>query len=104
MTGEARSSEDIASRALAGDAAAKSSLDRHLDRTARGLAHVVNVVDPEVIVIGGGLVDLPGLVDRLPTAIAPYVFADAVDIKVKAAHHGPISGVRGAARLWDDER
>jgi fructokinase len=104
MTGEARSSEDIATRAQAGDAAAQATLDRHLDRTARGLAHVVNIVDPEVIVIGGGLVDLPGLVGRLPAAIAPYVFADAVDIKVKAAHHGPISGVRGAARLWDDER
>jgi fructokinase len=103
ITGEALTGEEIASRGQAGDAAAQATLDRHLDRTARGLAHVVNVVDPEVIVIGGGLVDLPGLVERLPAAIAPYVFADAVDIKVKAANHGPASGVRGAARLWDDQ-
>jgi hypothetical protein len=80
------------------------TLDRHLDRTARGLAHVVNLLDPEIIVIGGGLVALPGLVDRLPGAIARHVFADAVDIKVAAAHHGPASGVRGAARLWDERK
>jgi fructokinase len=86
-----------------GEAGACDTLDRHLDRAARGLAHVVNLLDPEIIVIGGGLVQLPGLVDRLPGAMAPHVFADAVDIKVAAAHHGPASGVRGAARLWDDD-
>ena len=102
-TGEATTPEDIAMRARDGEAGACDTLDRHLDRTARGLAHVVNLLDPEVIVIGGGLVALPGLVDRLPGAIAPHVFADAVDIKVAAAHHGPASGVRGAARLWDDD-
>jgi fructokinase len=103
-TGEALDAEDIARRATAGDAGAKASLDRHLDRTGRGLAHVINIVDPHVIVIGGGLVDLPGLVERLPAAIAPHVFADAVDIQVRAAQHGPASGVRGAARLWDAPR
>lgn len=104
VTGEALSGEDITSRALTGDAAAQATLDRHLDRTARALAHVVNIIDPDVIVIGGGLVGLPGLVERLPAAIAPHVFAVAVDITVKAAHHGPASGVRGAARLWDVQR
>lgn len=102
-TGEALAGEEVAARALAGDGTAKATLDRHLDRTARGLAHVINIVDPEVIVIGGGLLDLPGLIERLPAAIAPHVFADAVDIQVRAAQHGPASGVRGAARLWDNE-
>lgn len=103
VTGEALEVEDIAAHAQAGDAGAQASLDRHLDRTARGLAHVINITDPDVIVIGGGLVDLPGLVERLPATIAPHVFADAVDIQVRAAQHGAASGVRGAARLWDDE-
>lgn len=101
-TGETASPEQIAERASSGDPDASATLDRHLDRTARGLAHVVNLLDPEIIVIGGGLVALPGLVERLPAAIARHVFADAVDIKVAAAHHGPASGVRGAARLWDE--
>jgi fructokinase len=102
VTGKTLSPEDIADQAKSGDQDAQATLDRHLDRTARGLAHVVNLLDPEIIVIGGGLVALPGLVDRLPGAIARHVFADAVDIKVAAAHHGPASGVRGAARLWDE--
>lgn len=102
QTGVAASCEQIAQSANEGDRDAQATLDRHCDRIARGLAHVVNLLDPEIIVIGGGLVALPGLVDRLPAAIAPHVFADAVDIKVAAAHHGPASGVRGAARLWDE--
>jgi fructokinase len=102
-TGETLEAEAIAAKVLAGDAGAQASLDRHLERAARGLAHVINISDPDVIVIGGGLVDLPGLVERLPAAIAPHVFADAVDIQVRAAQHGAASGVRGAARLWDDE-
>jgi fructokinase len=103
VTGETLEAEAIAARVLAGDAGAQASLDRHLERVGRGLAHVINITDPDVIVIGGGLVDLPGLVERLPAAIAPHVFADAVDIQVRAAQHGAASGVRGAARLWDDE-
>jgi fructokinase len=99
-TGQHITSEQIAGSALQGDADCLDSLDRHLDRCGRGLAHVVNIVDPEMIVIGGGLVDLPGLVSRLPGAIAHHVFAGKVDITVQAAHHGPASGVRGAARLW----
>ena len=102
VTGPILTSEQIAAAASIGDADANATLDRHLSRMARGLAHVINLLDPHVIVIGGGLVQLPGLVSRLPGAIAPYVFADAVDITVKAAQHGPESGVRGAARLWDD--
>ncbi|MEO1160291.1 MAG: ROK family protein [Pseudomonadota bacterium] len=99
-TGKQLPAEQIAVNAGAGDADAIATLARHLDRCGRGLAHVVNIFDPEIIVLGGGLSGLDGLVDRLPGAIAPYVFADAVDIRVEAAMHGPESGVRGAARLW----
>jgi fructokinase len=99
-TGQNASAEEIGRLAASGDATCLASLDRHLDRAARGLAHVVNIVDPDIIIIGGGLVALPGLVARLPDAIVPYVFADQVDIRVAAARHGPASGVRGAACLW----
>lgn len=92
--------EKIALNANAGDGPAIATLNRHLDRCGRGVAHVINIFDPEIIVLGGGLSGLSGLVERLPAAIAPYVFADAVDIRVEAAKHGPASGVRGAARLW----
>ncbi|MCH9662128.1 MAG: ROK family protein [Gammaproteobacteria bacterium] len=99
-TGTQLPAEEIGFKAGAGDADATATLTRHLDRCGRGLAHVVNILDPEVIVLGGGLSGMYGLVERLPAAIAPYVFADAVDIRVEAAKHGPESGVRGAARLW----
>jgi len=99
-TGAQLPAEEIAFNASAGDGDAIATLTRHLDRCGRGLAHVVNIVDPDIIVLGGGLSSLYGLVERLPGAIAPYVFADAVDIRVEAAKHGPESGLRGAARLW----
>ncbi|MEM7636800.1 MAG: ROK family protein [Pseudomonadota bacterium] len=99
-TGTKLPAEQIGFNAGAGDADAIATLTRHLDRCGRGLAHVINIFDPEIIVLGGGLSGLHGLVERLPGAIAPYVFADAVDIRVEAARHGPESGVRGAARLW----
>ena len=99
-TGTQLPAEEIGAKAEAGYGDAIATLARHLDRCGRGLAHVINILDPDIIVLGGGLSGLYGLVDRLPAAIAPYVFADAVDIRVKAAMHGPASGVRGAARLW----
>ncbi len=99
-TGIRLPAEEIGFNAGAGDGDAIATLTRHLDRCGRGLAHVVNIVDPDIIVLGGGLSGLSGLVERLPGAIAPYVFADAVNIRVEAAKHGPESGVRGAARLW----
>lgn len=99
-TGIELPAEQIGFDAGAGDGDAIATLFRHMDRCGRGLAHVINIFDPEVIVLGGGLSGLNGLVERLPAAIAPYVFADAVDIRVEAARHGPESGVRGAARLW----
>ncbi len=100
QTGCEISAEDIGLAAESGEKQAMATIARHLDRCGRGLAHVINILDPEVIVVGGGLSGLSGLVEGLPDAIAPHVFADAVDIRVKTAVHGPESGVRGAARLW----
>ncbi|MGB7206907.1 MAG: ROK family protein [Anderseniella sp.] len=102
VSGLSSSPENISKAAITGEVEALECLDRHLDRCARGLAQVANILDPDIFVIGGGLVDLPFLVERLPQAMAPYVFADEVDIKVVAARHGPASGARGAARLWSN--
>jgi len=100
-TGRRLKGEEIVAAAEGGDREAQAALERHADRTARGLAHVINIFDPEVIVIGGGLSRLPGLVEGLPERIRPHVFADAPQVTVRRAVHGPDSGVRGAARLWD---
>jgi fructokinase len=93
---------DIAARAAAGDVAAARVLARHADRLARGLAHVVNLIDPDVVVLGGGLSNLCHLYEVLPRLMAPHIFADHARPDVRPPRHGDISGVRGAARLWDD--
>lgn len=99
-TGIETSAEEIARRATAGDAAARASLARHADRLARGIAHVVHIFDPEVIVLGGGLSGLAHLYDELPRLTAPHVFASAPRLAIRPPRWGDDSGVRGAAWLW----
>lgn len=99
-TGSQLGCEDIASAAGSGDAAARATLARHVGRLARGLAHVVNIFDPEVIVLGGGLSKLMHLYDELPGIIGAHVFADRPRVSIKPPRWGDTSGVRGAARLW----
>ena len=99
-TGESRSGEEIVARAEGGDAAALAAMGRHRDRLGRGIAHVVNILDPDVIVLGGGLSRVEGLIAALPETIAPHVFTDTFDTPVRASRHGDASGVRGAAWLW----
>jgi fructokinase len=100
VCGETLASEEIAGRATTGDPHAHASLDRHAERLARGLAHVVNIFDPHVIVLGGGLSNLPHLYQVLPDRMARHVFADQPRITVKPPRWGDASGVRGAAWLW----
>ncbi len=100
-TGQTWSGATIAEAAAKGDDGAVASLARHADRLARGLAHVVNVIDPDIIVLGGGLSNLPQLYETLPVLIGRHVFADASSITIAPPVHGDDSGVRGAARLWD---
>lgn len=99
-TGQTLSPEEIVAAAEAGEGAARSSLDRHASRLARGLAHVVNIVDPDVIVLGGGLSRLQHLYAVLPDLVAAHVFADRTTIDLRPPRWGDASGVRGAARLW----
>jgi fructokinase len=89
----------IAAAAAKGDAACRETLERHEDRLARALAHVVNLVDPDVIVLGGGLSHFAHLYEGLPARIAAIAYARSSPPVVRA-RHGDASGVRGAALLW----
>ena len=92
---------DVAARADAGEARARACLDRYERRLARALASVINVVDPDAIVLGGGLSNMRRLYERVPALWAAHVFSDRVDTKLLPAKYGDASGVRGAAWLWD---
>jgi fructokinase len=96
----ARDATGIPARAEAGDPRAQAALARHADRVARGLAHVVNVLDPDVIVLGGGLSNMAHLYEVLPALLRRHVFSDTCDTPIVKARHGDSSGVRGAAWLW----
>jgi fructokinase len=80
--------------------AAETCLRRYEDRLARGLAHVINVLDPEVIVLGGGMSNILRLYQRVPRLWNQYVFSDRVETKLVRPIHGDSSGARGAAWLW----
>ena len=99
--GQPRTPSDIVGRAVAGERAAAAALDRYEDRLARGLASVINVLDPDVIVLGGGLSNIDRLYANVPRLWAPYVFSDTVATRLVKAQHGDSSGVRGAAWLWE---
>ena len=102
-TGESRSTHEIVGAAAAGDADAVATIARYHGRLGRGLASVVNLLDPDVIVLGGGMSNLPGLETAAADAMRPYVFSDVVDTVIRRNVHGDSSGVRGAAWLWPDE-
>lgn len=99
--GEKLAADEIAKRAAANDPAAAASLSRYETRLARGLAAVINVLDPHVIVLGGGLSNIERLVTNVPRLWGQWVFSDVVRTKLVTAYHGDSSGVRGAALLWE---
>jgi fructokinase len=99
-TGEAASGEQIVAVAAAGNEAAGASLARYEDRLARALAAVINLLDPEVIVLGGGLSRVERLYRHVPALWDQWVFSDTVATRLLPAVHGDSSGVFGAARLW----
>jgi fructokinase len=100
--GERLGAEAIALRAGEGDGACEASLARYEERLARSLASVINVVDPDVIVLGGGLSNIARLYDRVPRLWGEHVFSDEVRTRLAPPVHGDASGVRGAAGLWDE--
>jgi fructokinase len=97
---DARDASTLPARAAAGDAVAIGALARHADRLARGLAQVVNLLDPDVVVLGGGLSNMDHLYQDLPGLMARHIFSDISTTPVRRAQHGDSSGVRGAAWLW----
>jgi fructokinase len=97
--GEALRAEHIVARALAGNGECEGTLARYEARLARALAHVINIVDPDVIVLGGGLSNIDRLYARVPTLWSSFVFSDRVDTRLLRPLHGDSSGVRGAAWL-----
>jgi fructokinase len=94
----------IASAAGAGDARASAALATYVRRLAKALATVINVLDPDTIVLGGGLSNVDALYARVPDEWTRWVFSDRVDTRLARARHGDSSGVRGAAWLWPSDR
>jgi fructokinase len=91
---------EIAGAAETGDPRCRATLDRYLRRLARGLASVINLIDPDVIVLGGGLSGIAALYEQVPQLWTRYVFSDRVVTRLLPPVHGDASGVRGAAWLW----
>jgi fructokinase len=91
---------EIIARSAAGESAALAALDRFEDRLTRGLAQVINLLDPDVIVMGGGASQIPRLYQNVPARLQQYVFGREADTPLLPAKHGDASGVRGAAWLW----
>ena len=99
VTGERLISLDIAARASAGDSACEASMRRYEERLARSLAHVINILDPDTIVLGGGMSNIDRLYRSIPELWMSWVFSDRVDTNLVRHVHGDSSGVRGAAWL-----
>jgi fructokinase len=97
----ARHAGDIPARAAAGDAQAAAALARHADRLARALGLIANILDPDVIVLGGGVSNMRHLYVDVPPLMARHVLGDVARTPIVQARHGDSSGVFGAARLWD---
>jgi fructokinase len=98
-TGVALTTHEIVARANEGDEPALATIDRYVERLGRALATVINVLDPDVVVLGGGMSQLPNLAASAEAALQPHVFTDEVTTRVVPNEHGASSGVRGAAWL-----
>jgi len=102
LTGKTLQAKEIAKLADKKDNDALVSLDCYINRMARSLASVINLLDPEVIVLGGGMSNIDCLYEQVPQQWGQYVFSDRIDTRLVKARHGDSSGVRGAAWLWND--
>jgi fructokinase len=101
-TGQSVEPAAIHAAAASGNADAEATLQRYESRMARGLASVINILDPDVIVLGGGMSMMTRLYTNVPRLWTPFIFSDSAATRIVQARHGPSSGVRGAAWLWPD--
>jgi fructokinase len=99
-SGQSLPAQAIVTAATAGDLQAQAALTAYTDRLARSLAHVINILDPDVIVLGGGMGNIVSVYRDVPNIWGKYIFSDSVVTQLKAPVHGDSSGVRGAAWLW----
>ena len=102
-TGETRPGREIVRAARAGDDGARATMARYHDRLGRSLAALINVLDPDVVVLGGGMSNIEGLAEATREVLPRYVFSDSVETRIVRNVHGDSSGVRGAAWLWPAE-
>ena len=100
-SGKTLTTQEIVSGADAGDPECEATLERYEHRLARGLASLINIIDPDVIVLGGGMSNIKRLYKRVPAIWEEWVFSDQCDTQLKQNAHGDSSGVRGAAWLWN---
>jgi len=101
ISGDSLSAKEITTLAKTGDTTCSATLTRYTERLARGLACIINILDPDVIVLGGGLSHIDSLYERVPALWARHVFSDTVTTRLLPPLHGDSSGVRGAAWLWE---
>ena len=104
VTGTAKTTREIVADFTAGDRVASETIERFEDRLARGLSNVINILDPDVIVIGGGVSRVEHIYGALPKLLPQYVFGGEASTPIVQAKYGDSSGVRGAAWLWPNRR
>jgi fructokinase len=100
VTRREKTSREIIADFAAGDTDASAAVDRLEDRLARGMSNIINILDPDVFVLGGGLSQAKHLYESLPKRLSTYVFGGEADTPILQAKFGDSSGVRGAAWLW----
>jgi len=101
ITNESKTSKDIVELFRNGDKVSKQIMDKYFERTARSFSSIVNILDPDVIVCGGGMSEIDELYDEIPKRIIPYIASNFFNTPIVKSKHGSASGVRGAAFLWD---
>ena len=101
ITNERKTSKDIVELFRNGDKVSKQIMDKYFERTARSFSSIVNILDPDVIVCGGGMSEIEELYDEVPKRIIPYIASNFFNTPIVKSKHGSSSGVRGAALLWD---
>ena len=101
ITNERKTSKEIVELFRNGDKVSKQIMDKYFERTARSFSSIVNILDPDVIVCGGGMSEIEELYEEVPKRIIPYIASNFFNTPIVKSKHGSSSGVRGAALLWD---